>query len=151
MFKFSHVLLAFLGKTLNLTSPYQLPSTNSNFRFDLSIHPPVLTFSVEIRKALTAREIEMPHVSQSQVMDADDFLDPSTEADDAPEEEESGALQDALLEGDEDDEVEGGMCLELQSYTPICPLFTPFHCGLPQNASSFSTLITCTCELLCRP
>jgi hypothetical protein len=73
----------------------------------------------------------MPHPPQTQVVDADEFLDPSTEPDDANEE--SGVLQDALLDGDEDDEVEVGMYLERPSYGDSnLPLSSPFRCNHPQ-------------------
>lgn len=94
----------------------------------------------------------MPRTVQTEVVDPDEFIDPPTEPDGANEEEESGALQDALLDGDEDDEVEVGMCLMLHSYMPNFPPFCPFSLFLWifRNAIS-STSSLCTCLLLPHP
>ena len=58
----------------------------------------------------------MPHSAQAHVVDTDELLDPSTEPDDANEQDESGALQEALLDGDEEDEGDIGMCLKLSIF-----------------------------------
>lgn len=79
----------------------------------------------------------MPRPAQAQVVDADEFLDPSTEPDDANEQEESGALQDALLDGDEDDELEVGTCLELPSYTSVYPFLPLFAAASPVLLHNF--------------
>lgn len=85
----------------------------------------------------------MPHPPHTQVVDADEFLDPSTEPDDANEE--SGALQDALLDGDEDDGVEIGMYLEHPSYKDSnLPVSPPFRCGHPQWCFTISTFLCLT-------
>jgi len=48
---------------------------------------------------------------QAVAVQAEQVMDTTTDADDATEDEESGTLQDGVLDGDEDDEAEAGKVL----------------------------------------
>jgi hypothetical protein len=79
----------------------------------------------------------------AQVLDADELLDAPTEPDDANEEGQSGALQEALLEGEEDDdEIELGM-LKFPAHTRIrrCTVYSQCNFLL---SSSILFWFTCT-------
>ena len=53
----------------------------------------------------------MPRGGQAGTMQAEQIMDLTEEPDDATEDEESGTLQDGVLDGDEEDEAEAGKAI----------------------------------------
>jgi hypothetical protein len=60
--------------------------------------------------ALSQHELDMPR-GQAVAVQAEQVMDLTTDPDDATEDEESGTLQNGVLDGDEEDEAEAGKAI----------------------------------------
>jgi hypothetical protein len=70
--------------------------------------------------SLPTREFDMPRGVQAGTVQAEQIMDLTAEPDEATEDDESGTLQDGVLDDDDDEEAEAGKSISPSISVPYC-------------------------------